>query len=258
MASRYLHEEAYVDTYLSDHMANVKYPYRMQPVKHASPTTCDESEKHILDSSIGKNFGNDDVIEKAEYLDCDIVVPADVIGDHKKTVDKVLDMLERCEKHGLQTLVPIQGDSPNEYKTNAADMMDTINDHGYQSFVDRYAVGGIKDESTDVQTDCVDAAYSGIEQPVHAFGAGFSPHWIIYIRNNHNKVMSIDMSTPMYAGRANNFIKFNAKHISNEKPRGKHVSFTNARLAEAMMTELNYMICDGPDEDELQEILDKQ
>lgn len=256
MTSTYLQDEAYVDVYLAHHMANKEYPYRIQQVKEASPTTAEKATKHILDSSIGKDYSNADVVEKAEHLGVKIVVPCDVIGDHEATVEQVLDMCERIAGTDMRLVVPIQGDSPDEYVDNTAEMRSILADHGYESLVDRYAIGGVKDASGDQQRAIARAvATEHDDLRWHLFGAGMSTEWVRFIRENPALLTSIDMATPVYASKSNELILYDMDRIDFEKPRGKYVTFTNGRLIEFMLTEFNYLISPGPNEDELAEIV---
>lgn len=257
MASKYLQREAYVDVYLAHHMANKDYPYRVQQIKEASPTTVEKSTKHILDSSIGKDYTNQSVIDKANYLDVTTIVPCDVIGDHEETVKQVIDMLQRIDGTDKQLVVPIQGSSPDTYMRNAGEMRDGIEDHGYSKYIDRYAIGGVKEKSGDQQRDIVRAVcteYDTVDW--HLLGAGMSRDWILFIRENPDMLVSLDTANPVIEAKQHRLLDYRMEKMYYDKPRGKHSTFPNARLVEFMLTEFNYMISDGPNEDELLEILD--
>jgi hypothetical protein len=63
------------------------------------------------------------------------------------------------------------------------------------------------------------------------------------------------MSTPIRAPINGKYTSFSMEQIQTDMPRGTHSSFVKARMAESICTNINYMLSDGPNEDEVAEIL---
>jgi len=254
MASRYLHEESFVDVYLADPTASIKYPYRVQSVKYISPTVSKESEKNIIDSAIGESYSNDDVVANTDH-DHVAIVPADIIADNDATIEAIIDLFERTESN---VIVPIQQTDGSWYK-NAVETKETIIDHGYSERVFSYAVGGVKDLQFDEQKQATVEVRNGIDSAdnLHLFGAGCSKRWIRFVRNNRELITSLDVSTPIRAPIGGKYISFSMEQIQTDMPRGTHSSFIKARMAESICTNINYMLSDGPNEDEVASVLAK-
>jgi len=256
MASTYLEEEAYVDVYLADHMPRNLYPYRLQQIKFASPTTAARSTKHILDSSINRDTDNADIYEKAKYLDVDVVVPTDEIHDPDTTEQRVLSMMEMIDGDGIRSIVPIQSTDTQTHVESTARMSDVIEDAGFSHLIDRYAIGGVKDRPVKEQLDIVtDTTTAHRDLDWHIFGAGMSKEWVIYIRQHPDRLTSIDMATPIYVSTNNRTMDYQFTQTDMPKPGGTNVSTVNARLIEHLTTNFNYMISDGPNENEIDAML---
>lgn len=252
MSSKYLHEESFVDVYLADPTASIKYPYRVQSVKYISPTVSSESEKNIIDSAIGEEYSNDDVINKLDHEHV-AIVPADIIGDNDKSIEAIIDILSRTDSN---VVIPIQ-QSDGSWYGSAVDTKECISDHGYEDRVFSYAVGGVKDLTFGEQKQATREVRDGIDgdDNLHLFGAGCSKRWVNFIRENRDIITSLDVSTPIRAPIGGKYISFDMEQIQTNMPRGTHSSFVKARMAESICTNMNYMLSDGPNEDELAEIL---
>jgi len=256
MASTYLEEEAYVDVYLADHMPRNLYPYRLQQIKFASPTTAARSTKHILDSSINRDTDNVDIYEKAKYFDVDVVVPTDEIHDPDTTETKVLSMMEMVDGDGIRCIVPIQSTDTQTHTESTDKMIDTIEDAGFSHLVERYAIGGVKDLPVKEQLDIVtETTQHHRNLDWHIFGAGMCKEWVLYIRQYPERLTSIDMATPIYVSTNNRTMDYQFAQTDMPKPGGTNVSTVNARHIEYLTTNFNYMISDGPNDTEVEEIL---
>lgn len=251
--SKYLQEESFIDCYLASHTVAVDYPYRIQSMNETSPTIHDNSDKHILDSAINDDTTNEGLIDVAEYYGMDTVVPCDVIGDNDATIDSMLSFFEADPDR--MVVIPIQeGDS---FYSSAVNTVNTIEDHGYSHRVFTYAVGGIKDEAFGKQRDAVETVRDAIgpERDLHLFGAGMTRDWVTYLRNNQDKIDSLDMSSPQYSAISGRYKDFSLQDVDIGTPRGKHSTRPVARMVESMMTNFNYLLSNGPDGDEVESLL---
>jgi hypothetical protein len=226
----------------------------MQSVKYISPTVTDTAEKNIIDSAIGEDYGNSDVVAAADDHDHDAVVPADVIGDNDETISQILELAIASNS---KLVVPVQKSANGEWYTSACETINVIEDHGLEDRVFSYAVGGVKDSSFTEQTAAVFDVREAIgpDSDLHLFGAGCSSQWALFLRANRDVLDSIDMSTPMRAPISGRYVIFNMSQIQTEMPRGTHSSFIKARMAESICTNINYILSDGPNEEEVAEIL---
>lgn len=186
-----IRDDAYARFYAADHTAMMPYPFRLGragkdgsdgPQHESSPTIAKRSEHYILDSAIGdEDVGNQDVLDRAEYLDFapDILVAADKIHDPEVTTERVLDMFRLIEEHpdyDPELIIPLQFDDSTTHVEHYERLADRVAEAGFSIEDHIIGVGGIKDSPVPVQVEaCIEVReHVGLDAQIHAFGLGCS------------------------------------------------------------------------------------
>jgi len=188
---RRLVDEAFIDIYLAGNEgARIYWPWRLQPVHEATQSYRNSCEVFIVDSSFSKpNITNQDVLDKAEQLNAEYAVLADVYQDKDATVDALLDGLELYDDHafGGGVIAPLQAPHDECYKE-------------IEGEVDYVAIGGLKDAGSRKQISATRSVreYAGKSLSIHGLGFTLSSEdgapneWVQEIHTNPGLIDSID------------------------------------------------------------------
>lgn len=235
-----LYDDSPVRVYGAMPIAMLPYPYRLGRVDENSPTAAKNAEHYILDSGIGDDsVTTTDIIESANYLEADVVVPKDVIGDPHATADAVRELYDRRDElhDGVETIIlPLQINDTYSYSDVMA-MMPPIND-----FECWYGVGGMKDSAAVVQIErtirCREAI--GLDEHLHAFGCGASMPWVRTIVRCPWLLDSLDLSTPAQLSSRGMMLHGDCDKLDVTLPRGKKCTSLNTQLAQFSVMLLNW------------------
>lgn len=112
------------------------YPYKLQKPSTASHDIRQRTETYILDSGIGDETTNAEVIELAHDLDADYVVPVDILHDQAQTTASIKEFVELYEVHdcAATVLYPLQPPHDEHYHNLTNDITKSV---------EHVAVGGI-------------------------------------------------------------------------------------------------------------------
>jgi len=166
------------------------YPYKLIKPEHANQRVADSCSTLIMDSGIGDDTTNQDVIDLAIKYDADFVVPCDELHNQDVTTQAVrafMDIYERSECRAIP-IIPLQPPYDEHY-------------HDLSEFY-YYALGGIAfDYSPSEQLEEIQRfRHAAGPQPyAHALGVGGSMTIVRTLANNPNLVQSVDCSTPEQA-----------------------------------------------------------
>jgi len=179
-----------IDIYVASNMP-YSYPYKLGKPRHADNRTRDSCATWIMDSGIGDDTTNEQVLDLAEKFDADFVVPCDELHDQEATTEAVLEFMELWDDHSCRAtpLIPLQPPHAEHYK----DL------EGFGAYV----LGGMAgpDVSSSEAVKYIrdfrrDAGYSPY---VHALGVGGSMTLVRAVANNPDLIQSVDCSTPEQA-----------------------------------------------------------
>lgn len=191
---RRLVDEAYLDLYLSaTDGARLYWPWRMQPVHEADKRHRNACESYIVDSSIQReDITNQDALDKAEQLNAEMVVLADVWHDCDATVDAVLEGLELYDDHAYDGKVIAALQPPHD---------ECYRDLEGQG-IDVFAIGGVKDAGDDTRINAAISVRNAAGPDVHLHGLGYgaTDRIVDAVRNDPELLDSIDYSTPVQSG----------------------------------------------------------
>lgn len=222
-----------IDIYIASNMP-YEYPYKLMKPKHASSSIASSADKLIMDSGIGDDISNKDVLDSALKYDTDFVVAKDYLHEQSKTTKSIREFWYQYERHEYSgnVLIPLQEDHINHY---------------YElGNPDKILIGGIRDFSPKKQTEIIKKVSKKTDDGtyIHALGMGMSETFVKFIKKNPNVVDSIDCSTPEQNPINNNISDANLNQIQFTTPKGKKSSVIRYRIAQLMAVELNYLISD--------------
>lgn len=94
------------------------YPHKLQKPATASERIRETAESFILDSGIGDETTNADVLDLAHELQADYVIPCDELHDQDATTAAVDEFLELYQTHGCDAIpmIPLQPPHAEHYR----------------------------------------------------------------------------------------------------------------------------------------------
>lgn len=245
-----IRDEAYVDVYAADNTAMLTYPYRLgrPDPDESSPTVANNSESFILDSGIGDDtHTNETVLERAEYLDADMVVPKDVFGDPEATTPQVLEMLnlvEELDGYDPTVMIPVQHTDGVTHADHYRVIEDVLSEQGYDIRDYPVALGGLNKSGIVEQVDAVTSVreVAGDEQHIHGLGFGASRNWVVIIQQNPDLLDSLDISTYVQSVTNGTIHDIEFNRLDFPSPRGKASTSLSATLRDHQLHMLNYLM----------------
>lgn len=223
--------ECPIDVFVASNMT-YEYPYKLVKPSHVAPQVVDSAETVIMDSGIGDDITNAEVLDLAATWDADMVVAKDYLHEQQKTTDSIREFLNLWDDHDCRAtpLIPLQ--PPHEQH--------------YQALPEQYhyVLGGMAfDYSTRDIINAVETFrnVAGAAPYVHLLGVGAKPELMDYLAQNPNAVQSLDCSTPEQCAINNNIYDVNLKQTDYQIRTGEGSRKTRAKLAE----HLAYTLCDA-------------
>lgn len=165
-------------------------PRKLQKPDNASRVVRDTAETYILDSGIGDDTTNPEVLDLAARLDADFVIPCDILHDQEATTESVRDFLGLFEGHRCTAtpMIPLQPPHAEHYQDLAG--------HDY------YCLGGMSLEripaSQAVRWIKQFRGVAGSEPHVHALGVGGGNEFVTKMAGT-GLIDSVDCATPELA-----------------------------------------------------------
>jgi len=106
-----------IDIYVASNMP-YPYPYKLGKPEHVSDRIRESSTAFIMDSGIGDDTTNADVLALAKEHDADFVIPCDELHDHEATTEAVHGFLELYDDSNVRAtpLIPLQPPYDEHYK----------------------------------------------------------------------------------------------------------------------------------------------
>lgn len=237
-------EDSPVKIFTATNTAMFEYPYILGRVGSKSPTLCEQSDLYILDSGIGDDsVDNEMVFSAANDISADIVVPKDVISNTEATTEAIIDMDIRVSGTDLTMVIPLQSDDrltrSEHYYEIAEELNSDIEDH-------IVAVGGVMNEKPSKQLIETVKVRKHIpdDQWLHAFGCGISHDWVVAMRKYPNIVDSIDTSRVQREVGNGKTIDAKMNVVDSPMPRGANSTCISSMHRERILYMVNHMI--GP------------
>jgi hypothetical protein len=175
-----------------------EYPYKLQKPSTISSRVRETAECFIMDSGIGDEISNQEVLDLAIEYNADYVVAKDEIHDFETTTENVYEFLELHAESDCEAtvLVPVQC-KPAEDRWHT-EHLQTLPDHSH------YVLGGmaVKSVSTTDQIKSIKRFREavGSETYVHGLGVGGGMEFVSKVAGT-GWLDSVDNSTPEQAGQ---------------------------------------------------------
>lgn len=252
-------EDAWVRVYASTNTAMFEYPYLLGHPESYSPTLAEMSQTYIMDSKIGdESVTNEDVLEKGQYVDADVITPADVLEDPATTTARTIDLFTQLAdiEYSPEVLVPLQpvpGEGKNHYD-HFCKLRPALEDHGIELSNHRLSIGGVKNMTSVQQLEAVVSVRQAVgdEQFLHGLGFGASHDWVTVMREYPWLLDSIDMTSVIrdviQAGR---LFTPQASRVEYRMPRGKNSTVLTASLREFALYLMSYLLGPHPREEDV-------
>lgn len=177
------------DVYVASAMPTA-YPLKLQKPSTVSPRVRETAETFIMDSGIGDDVSNAEVLDLAEKYDADYVVAKDYLHDQDRTTESVREFIDLYNDHDCTAtpMIPLQPPFHEHYNDLPG--------------FDHYVLGGMAGDNTSTR-QCIrwierfddvapDDAY------VHGLGIG-GGYGIVRAFAGTDTLDSIDCSTPEQA-----------------------------------------------------------
>jgi len=180
-----------IDVYIASNMP-YDYPYKLVKPKYVSQRVVDSAITTIMDSGIGDDTTNAEVIDLATEYDTDFVVACDELNDIEATVANIHEFMDiwndsDCRATPLIPLQPPHVDCYNRLDIDAA----------------HYMLGGIGGKSREVSTTDIMHSIEQFRQvdakaSLHLLGIGANHKLMQWLSHPHRQswVQSLDCSTP--------------------------------------------------------------
>ena len=227
-----------LDVYVASNMP-YEYPHKLVKPKNASPSVVNSAEVVMMDSGIGDDNSNKDVLDKAKKFGCDFVVAKDYLHDQDLTTKSIRDFYYQYEKHDYSgdVLIPLQGNHVEHYYEVGEP--------------EKVLIGGIRDFSSKKQVEIVQEFRNevGNDIYVHGLGMGMSKTFVKAIREDPKMLDSIDCSTPEQNAINDKISDAELKQMQYTTCKGKHSSAMRYRISQLMAVQLNYVMTDFCDMD---------
>lgn len=174
------------------------YPYKLQKPSTVGGRVRDTADVFIMDSGIGDEVSNREVLELAMQYNADYVVPKDELHDFETTTENVTEFLDLHETADCDAtvLIPVQCDP----KTDSwhTEHLSELPEHSH------YVLGGmaVDEVSTTEQIKSIKRFRDvvGPDKYVHGLGVGGGMAFVAKVAGT-NWLDSVDCATPEMAGQ---------------------------------------------------------
>lgn len=176
------------------------YPWKLQKPSTVCESVRETAETFIMDSGIGDDASNEEVLELATEYDADYVIAKDYLHDPQRTTESVAEFIDHYEQSSCTAtpMCPVQPDYVDHY----GDMDNhSIKGTSITEWFDHYVLGGMAGEEVDTaQAIRWIEKFRAVEPDAycHALGVGGGIEFVEKVAGT-GLVDSIDCSTPELA-----------------------------------------------------------
>jgi hypothetical protein len=220
-----------IDVYVASNMP-YSYPYKLVKPEHVTQGIVDSAETVIMDSGIGDDVTNKEVLDLAEKYDTDMVVAKDYLHDQPQTTTSIQSFLDLWDNHSCRAtpLIPLQPPHHEHYTELGGQY--------------HYLLGGM---AFDYETSEIIRAVekfrevAGQHPYVHLLGVGANPRLMDFLAHNPDMVQSIDCSTPEQCAINSNIYDVTLRQQDYQIRTGEGSRQIRSGLAQ----HLAYTLCDS-------------
>lgn len=171
------------------------WPYRLQNAAECYPASFWRSQDRILDSAIGEDKTNEEVLTHAVERHATAVVAKDHLGDQSATTESIREFIDLHdpERHP-RAYIPLQP----PYDEHAREVYPLIEDSHLEH---RYMLGGLANSAPRRRIDELHTFRDevGTEPVAHGLGWGVTDELVMAVRNDPDLLDSVDNSSPSQA-----------------------------------------------------------
>ena len=171
------------------------WPYRLQNAAECYPASFWRSQDRIMDSAIGEDLTNEDVLAHAVERHATAVVAKDHLHDRESTTESIREFvhLHDPDQHP-RAYIPLQP----PYDEHVADVYPIIEE---SHLPHRYMLGGLAFESPQRRIDALLAFREEIGDgpEAHGLGWGLDDNLVAVLREEPELLDSVDNSSPAQA-----------------------------------------------------------
>lgn len=173
------------------------YPYKLQKPSTITPRVRNTADEFILDSGIGDDVSNQEVLDLAAEHNADYVVGKDYLHDQARTTESIRRFVDLYAYHETDAtpLIPLQPPHLEHYESLVDEGLD-VHDH--------YVLGGMasEDVSTTQQIQWIRefARNTPNDLYVHGLGVGGGMEFVSKVAGK-GWLDSVDCSTPEMAAK---------------------------------------------------------
>jgi len=221
-----------IDIYIPSNMP-YEYPYKLGKPSYAKQYIRESAETYILDSGIGDDVTNAEVLDTAHDLDADFVVAKDVLHDREQTTANITEFLSLYDDHPCRAtpMLPLQPDHVDHYDDLPANYA--------------YLLGGVSPSLSDNTIGDIISTVEAFREAVghgpylHLLGVGANPRLADWLARNPDAVQSIDVSTPEQCAIKNQIYDIGLRQQDYKLRTGDGSSQGRYKLAEHLAYLLN-------------------
>lgn len=220
-----------IDIYVASNMP-YPYPYKLGKPRHASQKIRDSCETWIMDSGIGDDTTNKEVLDLAEKYDADFVVACDELHDQEATTESVLEFMDLHDDHDCRAtpLIPLQPPHDEHYREL----------EGFGAYV----LGGVMKKKWYSNSEVENLLHcfrreAGYGPYVHLLGRGGSMDIVRAVASTPGLIQSLDCSTPEQAAKNGAILDSHLKQRPIEIMTGKGSSAGRYDLAQKNTLQIN-------------------
>lgn len=185
-----------IDIYAASSLKH-PWPYRLQNAVECYPASFWRSQHRIMDSAIGADLTNEDVLAEAVEKRATAVVAKDYLHDQEATTASIREFIDLHDPdEHPRAYIPLQP----PYDEHAAEVYPTVE---RSHLAHRYMLGGLANATPEERIDEMLAFRSEVgDEPVaHGLGWGLDDQLVATIREEPDLLDSVDNSTPQNALR---------------------------------------------------------
>ena len=210
-----------VTVYVASAMAT-DYPYKLQKPSTIRQEIRDTADSYILDSGIGDEVSNNEVLDLADEYNPEYVVGKDYLHDQAKTTESVREFMESFQDRelGATPLIPLQPPFDEHYKQLS----------GYE----HYVLGGMAVDSVPIAKQLKwirDFRKAAPDVYAHALGVGGGIEFVRKVAGT-GLLDSVDCATPEMAAQYGAVLDKRLRQTEVREYNGEGASKRNIPLAE--------------------------
>jgi len=181
------------DVFIASNMPT-SYPYKLQKPSTVRDSVRDTADTFILDSGIGDNVSNQEVLDLAVEYNADYVVAKDYLHDQTQTTESIQSFRELYHQHETDAtpMIPLQPPFVEHYEQ--------LENAGLDAFT-HYMLGGMIVDGVDTAQQIrwiKDFGECGPNVYTHGLGVGGGMEFVSKVAGK-GWVDSVDCSTPEQA-----------------------------------------------------------